>query len=104
MGGRAVVTELLQGGTQKAVLWRASVAKDADNEGYRNVDRHAFEMKRALDYAIATGVDPAIGGEVATLIVGRDKAARWFSMPPACNGWLLGGSPAGEWNECRLGS
>jgi hypothetical protein len=83
--GRAVVTELLQGGTEKSALWRASVTRESDQRGFQSVDRHAFEMKRALDYAIATGVDPAIGGDVATLIVERDKPARWFSKPSVCN-------------------
>ena len=40
-------------------------------------------MKRALDYAVAIGVDPAIGGEVATLIVERGRPASWFSKPSA---------------------
>jgi hypothetical protein len=83
--GRAVVTELLQAGTQKAALWRASVAREAELRGYQRVDRLAFEMKRALDYAIATGVDPAIGGDVATLIVERDRSARWFNKSSACS-------------------
>jgi hypothetical protein len=79
------VTELLLGGTQKGALWRASVTRESDQRGFQSVDRHAFEMKRALDYAIATGVDPVTGDDVATLIVERDKPARWFSKPSVCN-------------------
>lgn len=83
--GRAVMTELLQGGTRRAALWRASIARDAEHRGYQKVDRLAFEMKRALDYAVATGVDPVIGGDVAALIVERDRSARWFNKPSACS-------------------
>jgi hypothetical protein len=83
--GRGLVIELLQGATPRAAQWRVSVAEEAEHHGYRHVDRLAFGMKRALDYAVAIGVDPAIGGEVATLIVERGRPARWFSKPSVCN-------------------
>jgi hypothetical protein len=85
VSGRTVVQELLQGRTPRAATWRASVAKQEAASEHVLADRNAFELKSALDYAIATGVDPAIGGDVAVLILERDRPARWFSKPSVCS-------------------
>ena len=83
--GRSVVAELLRGETPRAATWRSLIAKEAIDIGNRPVDRYALEMKSALDAAISAGVDHAIGGDVAVLILERDRPARWFSRPPICN-------------------
>jgi hypothetical protein len=84
VSGGDVIRELLLGGTRNAAIWRASIAKESMSRGYQDADRYAFEMKAALDYAISAKVDPAIGGDVAALILQRDRPARWFNKPPVC--------------------
>ncbi len=83
--GDAPRHEQLQGQAPEAVTWRASVAKPEPAKGYAPADQIAFELKSALEYAITTRVDPAIGGDLAVLILERDQPARWFNKPSACN-------------------
>jgi hypothetical protein len=42
-------------------------------------------MKAVLAAAISAEVDPAVGGEVAVLILERGKPARWFSQAACAN-------------------
>jgi membrane associated rhomboid family serine protease len=43
-------------------------------------------LKDAIEVAIAAHVDPTIGGDVAVVILERDKPLRWFNRPAVCGG------------------
>jgi hypothetical protein len=79
------IAELLVGDTQKSAAWRTSIADEVAFRGLQPVDGYAFEMKAALEAAISAKVDPAVGGEVAVLILERSKPARWFSQAACAN-------------------
>jgi hypothetical protein len=79
------IAELLAGDAPKSAAWRTSVADVVALKGLPAVDGYAFEMKAELEAAISAGVDPAVGGEVAVLILERGKPARWYSEAACAN-------------------
>jgi hypothetical protein len=79
------IAGLLVGDTQKSTDWRTSIADEVALRGLQPVDGYAFEMKAVLEAAISAEVDPAVGGEVAVLILERGKPARWFSQAACAN-------------------
>jgi hypothetical protein len=44
-------------------------------------------LKSALEEAIMAGIDPAIGGDVAAIVLQRGALIRCFSRPQACRTW-----------------
>jgi hypothetical protein len=78
------LNELLRGGTESAAQWELNVHQQAAVLGYGEMDAYVLRFKSAIETAINARTDPGIGGEVAVLVLERQKPARWFSQTSAC--------------------
>jgi hypothetical protein len=57
-GGITEVTKILRADTDRSRNWLSELTQQTIQRGYRPVDARAFRLKRALETAILTGVDP----------------------------------------------
>jgi hypothetical protein len=78
------VNELLRVATERAAQWQTNVDQLAVKFGYGEMDTFALRFKSAIETAIDAGIDPGIGGDVAVLVLERQKPARWFSQTSTC--------------------
>src|ERR1700730_5143127 len=78
------IVELWNGKTLNSSKWQTHIDQQAQEKGYSEADARAFELKSDIEYLIRTGIDPTIGGEVATLILESNQPLRWFNRPSVC--------------------
>jgi hypothetical protein len=80
------VGELLRGDSETAAWWQKTVHRTSTTRGYSESETHAYELKAALERAIALDKDPDIGGDVAVLILDIGRPSSWFAPTSECKG------------------